>query len=147
MRKLVAAFCFEALIFLVIGPPGLTKELFKNSPLCSSATYHITMVGFSTSQFDVAICKATDGEDGYQYVGQDRKTKAKIALPVTWMNNPHAGDNPWVVKAKKGEYTYQIAQFNPLGDHQSASLSVFKNGARIYHQTVHTLLIGEHGNI
>lgn len=135
-----------SLIIMAYTPNNVyAKEIEKNSPLCNDPFIY-TMVGFSTPEFDVAICKASDGDKGYQYVGQDRKTKAKIVLPVTWNNNGNL-ENPWILKAKNGEYTYQVAEFNPISGNKYASLSVFKNGARIYQQIVNTVLVGEYSDI
>lgn len=145
MLKIKRVLCLPAVLGVLMSTSfaGTTEaeEIARNSPLCEGKQMH-TMVAFSTAQFDVAICKPHG--DSYVYIGQDRKTKSRIDLPVTWRNNPHDGGNPWVLKAKNGEYTYQVAHFNSLGEgNQSASLSVFKNGTRVYHQVSKTLLIGE----
>jgi hypothetical protein len=96
------------------------------------------MIAFSTREYIVAICKDGSNSD-YYYVGQDKQgTEQTIFLKVYERNNPYRGANPWLLKARNGEYTYQIAEFNPLSGNGYVSISVFKNGSRIYHEVTDT---------
>lgn len=94
----------------------------------------VTMIALTTAEYYVAICKDGSNSD-YYYAGQRRTNSSQnIFLPVVDKNNPYMGANPWLLKARSGTYTYQVAEFNPLSNNAYVSISVFENGNRIYHR-------------
>jgi hypothetical protein len=134
MKNLFTKILFYTLIS-INATIHITKDVSaqpdsRESALCANQDL-ITILAFSTEEYNVAICK--EFESQYYYAGQEIGTNNKIFLPISEINNPHEGANPWLIKAKNGQFTYQIAEFNPLEDQSYVSLSVFKNGNRIYH--------------
>jgi hypothetical protein len=126
-----------AINFLGADSVNARKIVNSDSSLCKSRDL-ITMIAFSTREYNVAICKDGSNSD-YYYIGQDKQdTEQTIFLKVYERNNPYTGANPWLLKARNGEYTYQIAEFNPLSGNGYVSISVFKNGRRIYHEVTDT---------
>jgi hypothetical protein len=119
----------------------LAKPLHGESILCNNKDLY-TVIAFSTTEYNIAICK--EFGDAYHYIGQDRKNNRQIFLPITEKNNPHSGANPFLLKARNGEYTYQVAEFN-WGEATGGyvSISVFQNGKRIYQRTTDVYISSE----
>lgn len=115
---------------ILVSSNALAKPVKGESILCRNKNL-ITMIAFSTNEYNIAICK--EFGNAYHYIGQDRRNNAQISLPITERNNPYAGANPWLLKARNREFTYQVAEFNPFDKNTYVSISVFKNGNRIYH--------------
>lgn len=116
---------------VLISNNVLARPVQGESILCKNKN-RITMIAFSTSDYNIAICK--DFGDAYYYTGQHRRNNTQTFLPITEINNPYTGANPWLLKAHNGEFTYQVAEFNPLSNGSYVSISVFRNGNRIYHR-------------
>jgi len=108
----------------------------KAASLCRDRNL-LALVALSTQKYNIAICK--DGlEVTYYYAGQSKQNKNQtIFLPIAERNNPHDPEspaNPWLLKAHNQQYTYQVAEFNPLNASEAyLSFSIFENGKRIYH--------------
>ena len=117
--------------FFLIPSLNRTQAQTSDSFLCSERDL-ITLLGFATEEFHIAICKNFNTD--YYYVGQSRQdSNQEVVLPVSERNNPFM-DDPWILKARDGQYTYQVAEFNPLQVNGYVSISVFRNGERIYHR-------------
>jgi hypothetical protein len=114
---------------LLIADGTLDRPRYGESILCENKG---TMLAFITPEYNVAICKAY--EDEYYYISQNKQDYSQIFLPITERNNPYDGANPWLLKAHNGEFTYQVAEFNPLSADSYVSISIFRNGNRIYHR-------------
>lgn len=131
--------------FLVPSFPTQAEGIPGNSILCTQRGW-ITGVALSTREFNVAICY--DGYDisaNHYYIGQDRKSNNSIALPLVMQQDSSSGEiypHTWehggqLFKAVNGQFTYQVFTSNdyyPKDDW--ATLTVFKNGSKIYHQKV-----------
>lgn len=141
MRKYVFLLSGATWAFL-IGSMVQAPANANTSSLCSSRRMK-TELAISTTDFHAAICsKGYYKKDftecyvptDYYYVGQSRKTRESILLP----NATESVENGIsVFRAKKDNYTYQIAQQGGYESRQAwRSLSVFDNGRRIYHQKV-----------
>ena len=138
LLKIVILLLFlPAINFLGTDSVNARKIVNSDSSLCKSRDL-FTLIAFSTREYNVAICKG-ESDSEYYYVGQDKQDiEQTIFLKVYERNNPYTGANPWLLKARDGEYTYQIAEFNPLSINGYVSISVFKNGSRIYHEVTDT---------
>lgn len=119
-----------ALISLLLGlETAVAKTVSGDSALCKNRNL-ITMIAVSTENDNIAICK--EFGDAYHYVSQSKRDKTqRLFLPIVERNNPYSGANPWLLKARNGSYTHQVAEFNPLSKRSYVSVSVFKNGQRI----------------
>lgn len=113
------------------------KPVSKESVLCVKRNL-ITMIAFRTKEYNVAICK--EFGDAYHFIAQEVKTNNQIFLPIIEKNNPYTGSNPWLLKARNGQFTYQILEFNPLSNGSYVSLTIFKNGNRTYYHTTNTYI-------
>lgn len=72
--------------------------------------------------------------NGYYYHAQSRfNASDSIFLAANPQINPHLGQDPWIIQARNGIYTYQVAEFESMEGTGYASVSVFRNGTRIYH--------------
>lgn len=127
------------LISLLLGrETALAKTVSGDSALCKNRNL-ITMLAVSTQDDNIAICK--EFGDAYHYVSQSKRDKTqRLFLPIVERNNPYSGANPWLLKARKGSYTYQVAEFNPLSKRSYVSISIFKNGQRIQHQVIRSYI-------
>lgn len=119
----------------------VTEEVsFANgsSPLCENR--HMgTVFTIVTESFNAAICgqENTDPQcsltlEPYVYIGQSRKTRESIVLSAT----DETQDSPFIMiyKAKNNNYTYQMSSSGGYTLKPWTSLSVFKNGKRIYYR-------------
>jgi hypothetical protein len=132
MKLLISAF-LSCIYAISLSNCASANPVSGESILCQNKN-SLTMLGFSTREYNIGICKKNINDSSYYYyIGQNRNNKTQIFLPVTEQNNPYT-ENPWLLKASNGEFTYQVAHFNPLGTNQSVSISIFKNGRRIYHR-------------
>jgi|GEM_PF-7049344 len=133
MKLLISAF-LSCIYAISLSNCASANPVSGESILCQNKN-SLTMLGFSTREYNIAICKRNiNNSSYYYYIGQNRKNNTQIFLPVIENNNPHNGANPWLLKASNGEFTYQVAHFNPLSENGSVSISIFKNGRRIYHR-------------
>ncbi|AFZ11632.1 hypothetical protein Cri9333_0700 [Crinalium epipsammum PCC 9333] len=130
MKLLTYAF-LSYISAILLSNSASANPVQEESILCKNKKL-LTMLAFSTSEYNIAICKESLG--GFHYIHQNRKNKTQIFLPVIKKNDPYSGVNPWLLKASKGGFTYQVANFNPLGKNGSVSISIFKNGRKIYHR-------------
>jgi hypothetical protein len=135
-NKLLVAIYWALAFFTLLSYSSqtLAQRISRSSFLCDQKNL-FTMIVFSTEEYNIAICKNGDNSD-YFYAGQNKKTNAQTFLLVNDKNDPYSGANPWVLKAVKGEYTYQVAEFNPLTVNGYVFISIFKNGKKIYHRKV-----------
>jgi hypothetical protein len=122
---------------LVTRESAIARRIPGESVLCKNRNL-TTMIALSTAEYNTAICKELG--DAYHYVSQNKRNLSQIFLPIVQKNNPYSGANPWLLKARQGAYTYQIAEFNPLRKNSYVSTSIFRNGERIYHQVTRTYL-------
>ncbi|MBD1859989.1 MULTISPECIES: hypothetical protein [Leptolyngbya] len=127
------------LISVLLGrETAVAKTVTGDSALCKNRNL-ITMIAVSAEDHDIAICK--EFGDAYHYVSQSKQDKTqKLFLPIVERNNPYRGANPWLLKARNGSYTYQVAEFNPLSKRSYVSASIFKNGQRIYYQVIRSYI-------
>jgi len=139
LKIVILLLILPAINFLDAGSVNAKKIVDRDSSLCKNRNL-VTMIAFNTREYDVAICKDWRNSD-YYYVGQNKQDiEQKIFLKVYEKNNPYRGANPWLLKARNGEYTYQVAEFNPLSGNSYVSISIFKNGSRIYHEVTDTYI-------
>jgi len=117
------------------------------SVLCKQKGW-LTEIAISSPEFVVAICidKNLPGNiNSYEltpthYVGQNKNTGGKIILPLTESDN--IPGEPAFYKAVNGQYTYQVyvstaQKYLPECQCEgittnTVTLSVFKNGQRVY---------------
>ena len=133
---------FHACLFCIFFTLWSTKNVSAKpvtgeSILCENKGL-FTMIALSTESHNVAICK--EFGDAYHYIGQSKQDNAQIFLPIREINNPYTGANPRLLKARNGEFTYQVAEFNPFNEGSYVSVSVFENGHRIYHHITDTYI-------
>ncbi len=125
-----------------------------DSTICSNRNLD-TLVYLSTKSFKAAVCAYVELDDSqncginlntlkHYYVGENKKNGSSIILPII---DETGGNNVAIAKARNGEYTYQIAyqyEWPPTDNTQGwASLSVFKNGQRIFHEQVRDFILNE----
>jgi hypothetical protein len=128
MKLLVYAF-LSCISIILSSNNALAESVSGESILCKNKNL-LTAIAFSTSKYNIAICK--EFGDAYHYIGQNKRSNAQVFLPIKERNSRHR-ENPWLLKARNGEFTYQVAEFNPFRKNAYVSISVFKNGNRIYH--------------
>lgn len=129
--------------------PSQAEGIEGDSILCKQRKLN-TSIGLSTKKYVVAICFEVDGSKGY-YIGQSRSTKHTIFLPLTYQDDSESGTKiPYSFengglnhKAVNGPYTYQVflkGNSDGCGTGEWVSLTVFKNGSKLYHQKVNKFL-------
>ena len=137
-RQLTAVLVL-GLVNIMALPTTVKAQVFDESALCINRKY-ATQFRIRTEHFDAAICYTGYKDDRgcylptkYFYIGRDRKTGALITLPAV-----EERSNILVYKARKGNYTYQMATSGAYTNKPWTSLSVFLNGKKIYSQLVNS---------
>lgn len=132
---------------LALTLPIQAEGIEGESNLCKQRNL-VTTVALSTKKYGAAICFDNSSNSGY-YVGQSKNTNDRIFLPLLEQYEPQMGTVPFKLenggltyKAINGPYTYQIflKANQTCGTGEWASLTVFKNGSKLYHQKVNKFL-------
>ncbi|MEP0873012.1 hypothetical protein NDA01_24800 [Trichocoleus desertorum AS-A10] len=134
--KLLGYAFLSCVSIILSSSNALAKSVPGESILCKNKNL-ITAIAFSTSKYNIAICK--EFGDAYHYIGQDKRSNAQVFLPIEERNNRYRA-NPWLLKARNGKFTYQVAEFNPRRKNAYISISVFENGNRIYHDMANNFI-------
>lgn len=148
MLKHFAAITLTVASLLVPSFPVRAEGVEGESVLCRQRGWY-TIVALSTKKYNVAVCFDETSKDGY-YIGQSKLDNANILLPLvpqyesyTGQTYPYRRDNEgFTYKAVNGPYTYQVfvKPNNICGIDKWASLTVFKNGSKIYYQKMSKFL-------
>lgn len=157
MKKLVksALVCTSVVVLSI----PVTAEINPNgqSILCRKQGW-LTEIAISNPDFVVTICidkNQPDNVNSYEltpthYIGQSKSTGDKIILPLSIADN--LPGEPSFYKAVNGQYTYQVytslaQKYSPECQCQAinidtVTLSIFKNGRRIYKYDTNKYLSG-----
>lgn len=149
MLKRIAVVTLVISNLLLSSFPSQAEGVQGDSILCKQRNL-LTSVALSTRKYTAAICFENDSSRGY-YIGQSKSTNDRIFLPLVYQDNPSIGENlPYKLenggltyKAANGQYAYQVflkGNSDGCGTGEWVSLTVFKNGSKLYHQKVNKFL-------
>jgi type IV secretory pathway VirB9-like protein len=142
LKNLIISWLFTTGLMLVPSS-AKTEIVHGNSILCSNQGWD-TEIALSTDRFNVAICHDNnyyrENNNGFHYIGQNKRTNEKVILSATSVDINAYPNTDQLFRAVNGSYTYQVYLKCDLDEW--ATISVFHNGEKIYHQRLNSVMTG-----